>query len=508
MALELQDATGSVLTTGTAAGNVDQVINNFVSAAGGTYYADVIGDASEYSLVVTLDADFDTEPNDAPAPGAQDISLAGSVLGALTDVVDNPEHNSNLITNGSFETGDFTGWTIDTTGEPFLPWAVSGAGFGSGFGMDPTEPQDGAFVAWNGFDGSGPMEFVMYQDLLLPATSALELSWQDRAQWEFFTATLPRLYDVEVRHPVTDVLLATLFTFSTGLTTSGDTGWQTHSVDLSAFGGQTVRLSFREQIPEPFTGPAQIEFDAISLFYEPDDFYSVEASAGDLLSIEATIPASGPGEFVNDLDLSVELLDPNGVVVANSSNQTSITLTHTALLTGAYTVRLFTETTTSGEYVLEVNGHSGSLPLFEVISSVPENGAAFAEHSQPAQMTIDLSSSVLATSVEAADLTVDGTPATGVTIVDGDTLVFDLPVLTEGIHNATIAVGALTSLQNAALEAFSTQFTFDFTARGLSIQAFRMARSSPPDRWSIRCSSMKNWTLPTSTQPMCNSWDF
>ena len=43
------------------------------------------------------------------------------------------------------------------------------------------------------------------------------------------------------------------------------TGWQAHTADLSAFAGQTIRLFFREQIPQSFTGPAQIEFDAISL---------------------------------------------------------------------------------------------------------------------------------------------------------------------------------------------------------------------------------------------------
>lgn len=46
---------------------------------------------------------------------------------------------------------------------------------------------------------------------------------------------------------------------------TGDTGWQTHSADLSAHTGSTVRLRFREEIPNVFTGPAQIEFDAISL---------------------------------------------------------------------------------------------------------------------------------------------------------------------------------------------------------------------------------------------------
>lgn len=174
------------------------------------------------------------------------------------------------VVNGSFETGDFTGWTVATTGTPFVDWTVSGAGSGAGFGLASTEPQDGSFVAWNGFDGAGPMEFTMFQDVNIPAGAALAtLEWSDRVQWDFTLggfASQPRLYDVELRDPTTNAVLATLFSFSTNtqdVNPTGNTGFQTHSADVSSYIGQTVRLFFREQIPQSSTGPAQIEFDAI-----------------------------------------------------------------------------------------------------------------------------------------------------------------------------------------------------------------------------------------------------
>jgi hypothetical protein len=178
----------------------------------------------------------------------------------------------DLLQNGSFESGNFTGWTTVTTGSPFRPWQVTGAGQGGGFGMDQTSPQDGGFVAWNGFDGAGPMEFLLYQDVTIPAGfSNATLRWQERIQWNFTLggfASLPRLYDVEVRDPATNSVLATLLSFSTGDGTTnptGDTGWQSHSADLSSFAGSTVRVFFREQIPEPATGPAQLEIDGVTL---------------------------------------------------------------------------------------------------------------------------------------------------------------------------------------------------------------------------------------------------
>ncbi|MCA9121143.1 MAG: pre-peptidase C-terminal domain-containing protein [Planctomycetaceae bacterium] len=182
-----------------------------------------------------------------------------------------PVAPNELLVNGSFETGDFTGWNTVTTAGPFRPWAVTGAGQGGGFGMLQTQPQDGAFTAWNGFDGIGPMEFQMYQDVAIAAGETATLSWMDRVQWNFTvggTATLPRLYDVEIRDPATNAILSTVYSFSTdvqAVNPTGNTDWLSHSVNVSSFAGQTVRVLFREQIPQTGTGSGQIEFDAISL---------------------------------------------------------------------------------------------------------------------------------------------------------------------------------------------------------------------------------------------------
>jgi len=174
-----------------------------------------------------------------------------------------------LVQNGSFETGDFTGWTTGTTAEPFEDWAVSVAGAGSGF-FPLTSPQAGSYDAWNGFDGDGPMTQTMYQDITIPSTAtSASLTWLDRLQWDYTiteTATQARTYDVQLLDPSDNSVLATLYSFSTGVDlVIGDSGWQAHSVDLSAFIGQIVRLHFLETIPESFTGPGQAEFDAISI---------------------------------------------------------------------------------------------------------------------------------------------------------------------------------------------------------------------------------------------------
>jgi hypothetical protein len=185
---------------------------------------------------------------------------------------------TQLVTNGSFETGDFTRWTPTINGTPFIPWLVSPAGVGADFGMQPTQPQDGQFDAWNGFDGAGPMSFTLSQDINVPRcfSSVPLLKWKDRVQWNFAltsTATEPRTYSVSLRLLNPEV---TLFSFSTGTDhVIGDTGWQTHNADLTAYAGSTVRLWFEEDIPEFFTGPAQLEIDGVS------------ANVADLVSIDS-----------------------------------------------------------------------------------------------------------------------------------------------------------------------------------------------------------------------------
>jgi hypothetical protein len=179
-------------------------------------------------------------------------------------------HIPRPVQNGSFETGTLDGWSSQVTGDTDVPWQVSGADAGGDFGIDRTSPQDGSFVAWNGFDGAGPMQFVLSQDVFIPADAPrAELSWQDRVQWVFFTeGAAAKTYEVHLRDAATDQLLQTLHSFSTGPQTqnrTGDTGWQTHTVDLLAYAGSTVRIVFVEAIPESFTGPGQVEIDAVNI---------------------------------------------------------------------------------------------------------------------------------------------------------------------------------------------------------------------------------------------------
>ncbi len=78
--LQLEDGNGNVLAVGVGgAQNVSLIIQDFVAAATGTYYARLTGSGrSDYSLVVTRGTDFELEPNDQSHP--QSVDLTHTVL--------------------------------------------------------------------------------------------------------------------------------------------------------------------------------------------------------------------------------------------------------------------------------------------------------------------------------------------------------------------------------------------------------------------------------------------
>jgi len=174
------------------------------------------------------------------------------------------------MSNGGFENGGFTPWTIVTgTGSELQPWIVTtGDGyFGNGV------PFEGTHFAQNGFDGEAGLFYDIYQEIPIPAcaTSAI-LKWSERIQWDMLNysgSTQPRIYVVSLQPAGGGAPLAVLYTMNLNPRTSGDTGYVSHSVDLLSaapgIAGQTVRINFHEYIPETYTGPAQFDLDGISL---------------------------------------------------------------------------------------------------------------------------------------------------------------------------------------------------------------------------------------------------
>jgi hypothetical protein len=207
------------------------------------------------------------------------------VAGVATALLAGPAA-ATTIANPSFETGDFTGWVTQDLGVPFFPLQVGGAGVDVGFGFFTSAPTDGAFAALHGFDGGGPGTIRIGQDITLSGGENI-ISFDYRAAWNlinFCSGCANRLFDVnvEVAGGGANLFNQNFLTAVAG-TSVLDTGNLAGSVNLSAFAGQTVRLSFDFFIPESFTGPAFFQLDNIGAAPIPEPSAALLFGVGGLV---------------------------------------------------------------------------------------------------------------------------------------------------------------------------------------------------------------------------------
>lgn len=209
-------------------------------------------------------------PNAPPASSGAQPSLPPRSIevpaAEVPDVLSVCPSAQNPFLNCGFETGDFTSWVAVDIAGPFFGLSVQGPGVSPGFGFFATTPTQGTQVAAHGFDGGGPGNILIAQDLTLPAgTTAVVFDY--RAAWDmqnFGGSTLPRTFRVEIQPSGGGAPLqsTTLLTAPPG-TFNPDTGPLVGSVSVTPFAGMAVRVAFISNIPENFTGPGFFQLDNV-----------------------------------------------------------------------------------------------------------------------------------------------------------------------------------------------------------------------------------------------------
>ena len=308
------------------------------------------------------------------------------------------------IVNGSFETGDLTGWTVKEltpASNPNLPLSVRPAGveypaptftvfsFPFLITLDyfTSAPTDGQYAALNDFNGNDPATPVdtfvnrreLYQDVTLPA-SATTLEFDYRAAWELFRFgnTRDRTFSVEIEPAgggatlrSQTILVAPINTYEedTDNPSGGVGDYPPAVVDLSSFASQSVRVKFVWNIPEPGTGFGFFQLDNIRL-----NTSSVPNNIAPVVTI--TSPSSGASSTVGQpVTFSATGMDTeDGNISGNiswlSSRDGAIgsggTISTNALTVGAHTI------TAS---VTDSGGLAGSASITFTVNPVATNTA-------------------------------------------------------------------------------------------------------------------------------------
>ncbi len=364
----------------------------------------------------------------------------------------------NPLVNGSFEDngGSFHGWNIKELSRASNPQqllAIAGSTLGGAGIQYPTagqfqagnwflnyfdsEPTDGSWAAVHDFNGDdqGTLSSTLvnrrelYQDLTLPAgTTTLEFDY--RAAWELyrFGATQPRTFSVEIQPAgggaplLSEIILnatnggppadpgpvGTGFEEDTDNPTGFVTSYPDGIADLSAYGGQNVRLLFVWNVPEPATGFAFFQLDNVRLNFTLiplTDIAIISVSApasvtvGDTPTVMVTVNNVGNQDVTN---LSVSLAPTaGGGSVTNSPQVIALTAgTNTTLNftwdTGGATIQDHTLTATH-DLLPDDNNTNDSAMALVTVTAVPVTDIAITSVTAPGSVTVGDTPTVMVT---------------------------------------------------------------------------------------------------------------
>ncbi len=152
---------------------------------------------------------------------------------------------TDLVVNGGFETGDFTGWNIVNTGSG--AWNINDGTFDPPGDTTAAAPITGNFDAVSSQDGPGFHD--LFQDILLPNSfSSIIFSWDDIIINQASTFSDPNQEWRVLIEDLAGALISEVFSTNPGDTNTGVTS---RSFDLTALlqplSGQAIRISFEEQ---------------------------------------------------------------------------------------------------------------------------------------------------------------------------------------------------------------------------------------------------------------------
>ena len=244
------------------------------------------------------------------------------------------------------------------------------------------------------------------------------------------------------------------------------TPWTEYSVDLAAT-AEAAGLSLDDELQIKFqrhTSPIGdaydgVAYDAISISSttENTDWYQFSLDDGQAVAIGYA------GEQLGSA--TVELYDSNLNLLTESS----------ATAFGERMIQPYTDATTNSvaeTYYVKVAGKGTDYQLsvlrdpdfevpgeFTVTGMTPGDGELVMD---PTVYQVHVSHNVLATSLDASDLTIDGQAATGVRLVGGKTIEFTLPSgLTEKSYTAVIEAGAIVDIDGRGIPAVTSTFRPD-----------------------------------------------
>ncbi len=517
LTLRLFDSDGRLLAQGVAGGEqFDQIITNYLATNSGTYFIEVTGDARDYSIVVAHNATFDIDGTGADITG-QEIPADTTVLGHFDG---NDDAGRPHLIRDSYNIA----YLFDAYG---YMWDIDGGGsivYGSNRAFDY-----GGMYNWDAWyfnaaqSEDGDREFLFgpspYGSIELNRKVYVPTDGGFARILEIYTNTgdTPTSHTVRIESDLREMLIYATSSgdtvFSTadewivatqwgdrpavGIVTAGagamhpssvaaNNDTLRHEYTLNLAPGETqIVMHFAVQDVDPAAAQARLmalaalqagalagmspaERDAVINFNIDDsDSYVFTVTDATTLAINTTPTAT------SNLQMQVRLYHLDGdnpdTPVAIASDPADLLLQYDVSGDALGRYRVVVERIDgSGNYTLAIDTSEPNTvapaSAFHVSATTPPDNANLVAY--PFQYTLQFSEQVLLSSVDAGDLLVNGIAAANVTVLDGNTLIFDIsPALAgDGLYELTIAPGAITSVSGRSIQGFTASFTADVTS--------------------------------------------
>ncbi|NDA65414.1 MAG: hypothetical protein EBY09_02045, partial [Verrucomicrobia bacterium] len=249
---------------------------------------------------------------------------------------------SSLVSNGSFETGSFTGWVMSDTANTSPALAVRANG--SNLGFFNVASSDGTYSATHGFSGTQAGSISLAQDVTIPPNGVATLSFTYRAAWQTFGAAGNRVFRFAVQPSGggADLYSQTLLTAAPN-TFVFQTANTPVTLDLTAFAGQSVRLVFVTDIAAGDVGNGSFQLDNVQLSATTPDFIVYENSGPSSTVNFATNIVAGPATEASQTVTFTVANNNNGLFSSQPAIAADGTLTFTTAqdVNGGATVTVY-----------------------------------------------------------------------------------------------------------------------------------------------------------------------
>jgi len=494
--LELIAPNGSTIATAVDSlselANVDLAISDFLVADVGVYRLRLTSSQEgDYSLIVTKRLLFDTELNDLPDDSLRSLgAVSGAfgyldalpVLGTLDFQIDSSTSTVVLSGNAFFIVSfplveqalgtlatQFTGTVRATMADGFIRFdngsqieAVDHVGFFQpGFG-------DADFAGQFDLEDAGfGLAYATMRDVVLDLFGDPLLVNPDGS---FGLDGVSMILSGALAAVISEVGSASI---SGALLLDNVADVPGTIVRDGGFAHLTVPINMQVAIPVPESLVALIvnlqlsgEIHATARVPLPVDIYEITLAAGESVSLMTATPLGGSIDtLANTLDPRIEIRSEDGSLLAaddNSYDGRHAWLGFVAPTAGVYRVEV-SAVSGRGAYLLVADGHAGSAPLpFDVVSINPPDGSRL--NAPISDITVDFNSIIDLDTLDASDLTADGTPATSIEVIDANTLRFYFAApLSEGYHQIRLNADSLRSSENVSLAEFVSELWIDTT---------------------------------------------